>query len=244
MRGNRAEEGSHLLCGCHSQHDLLQAKGRGVVMHVVSEPCIPSVFPLLWEDKATGITFSLGTHTPNEITFASICSPAVFSFWQLFNDPYCVFPLGLQVTQTSLSPSTTPMVQINFWPKVFANSQIDKDKWRITLLKPSWLGTLWSRVWMELWTNPHGCSAAGPALVAPGQYETFASCWHWNQWLCLWHEILFKTQQKPWHTWMMSSLPSLLIFTWCSSRLAKFPESMVKIRSPSLLSLYRTCKLP
>lgn len=170
-----------------------------------------------------------------------------FSLWQLLNDPYCVLPLGLQVTETFLSPKTTPMVQTSFWPKVFPNSQIVRDKGRISQRKTTWLGTLWSRVWMELWSNLQGCSAAGTALGCTESMWNLClllAIRHWNQWVCLWHEAFFNTEHKPWHTWMTSSLPSLLIFTWCSSRLAKFPESMVKMRSPSLLSLYRTCKLP
>lgn len=66
-----------------------------------------------------------------------------FSLWKLFNELYCVLPLGLQVTQTSLSPRTTPMVQMNFWPKAFHdNSHIVTDKGKTTHRKKLQLGTL------------------------------------------------------------------------------------------------------
>lgn len=167
-----------------------------------------------------------------------------FSLCQLLKDPYHVFPLGLQVTQTSPSPRTTPMVQMNFWPKVFPNSQTVRDKGRITQRTTPQLGILWSRVGWSFGLTYSCCWTSFGCTRSMWNFCLLLTMRLWNQWVCLWHEVIFNSQHKPWHTWIMSSLPSLLIFTWCSSRLAKFPESMVKMRRPSLLSLYRTCKLP
>ena len=76
-----------------------------------------------------------------------------FSIWQLFNDIHCVIPLGLQVTQITLGPSTALVVQMNFWSRVFPSSQIVRDKGEITLLKIPLLGTLQGRVWARPWSG-------------------------------------------------------------------------------------------
>lgn len=56
----------------------LLAKGQGIVTHMVVAPCVPSAFPFLGEDKAAGVTFSLGSHTLNEIIFPGAHPSAVF----------------------------------------------------------------------------------------------------------------------------------------------------------------------
>lgn len=114
---------------------------------MVTAPCILPAFPFLWEDKAAGVTFSLGKHSLTKMKFLSF-----FSLLQIFHDPYCVLQWRLQITQTFLSTRTTSVAQMNFWPKVFPNSQFVRSKgrtlqWKTPRLGTLWIGTRWSSVW-------------------------------------------------------------------------------------------------